>query len=287
MPKNTPDWQSYEREVHEELKTKYFRSTVCHNVKLRGLRSGALRQIDVLVEDTSSTGSVRTVVEAKYRRRPIDVKQVEAFLGLLQDVGAPQGVMISPVGYSKAALARATRDDVDLDLDVLTLDEFRQWQTAIAIPYAGRNGIVLPAPVGWVIDVSRMPGNLARLYRRGLTFPQAVEASEFMYVNIWDRRPPITDLDLLLKMQAEAISENFPGATIAVESTKARADARTCLRRAEIPGYSGPEVTGLAEFRNGIVFIVLHTPASVERRNVRKLEYILRTMIPVAVQHAA
>lgn len=77
------------------------------------------------------------------------------------------------------------------------------------------------------------------------------------------------------ELQAEAISENFPGATITVRPLEARPDARTCLRRADVPGYSGPEVTGLAEFRNGIVFIVLHTPASVERRNVRKLEYIL------------
>jgi hypothetical protein len=274
-------------EVHEELSTKYFRATVSHNVKLRGARSGVLRQIDVLVEEGSSAGPIRTIVEAKCRRRVVDVKQVEAFLGLLQGVGIPRGLTICPLGYSKAALSRATGDDEDLDLDILSLEQFKQWQTALAIPYAGRNGIVLPTPVGWVVDVSRMPGNLARFYRRGLTFDEALRSSEFMYLNIWDRRPPITDLDLLLRMQGEVIREHFPGAQLSVQSIHARTDARTCFRRADIPGYSGPEITVFAEFANGIVLIVLHTPVSVERRNARKLEYILRTMIPLSVERAA
>ena len=63
--------------------------------------------------------------------------------------------MVSVKGYSKAALLRASNDDVDLDLEIVSLGDFRQWQAAGAIPYAGRNAILLPAPLGWVVDGKR------------------------------------------------------------------------------------------------------------------------------------
>jgi Restriction endonuclease len=147
-----PDWRQFERAVHSELEGKFPGSTIRHDVRLLGELSGVPRQIDVLVEEVLPGGNVRTAVDAKQHARPIDVKEVESFIGLLRDAKVESGIMVSASGYSEAALTRAFRDDVDLDLDIFTLDEFRQWQAAGALPYAGRNAVLLSAPFGWAVD---------------------------------------------------------------------------------------------------------------------------------------
>jgi hypothetical protein len=178
MTNTTPDWQLYEREIHEELQSKYPDAVVTHNVKVPGCKSGVSRQIDILVEERTPGGMVSTAVEAKYHARAIAVKDVEAFIGLLNDVAIGRGVMIAPRGYSEAAFARAYRDDVDVDLDVFTLDEFKAWQADLAIPFAGRNGILMPAPFGWAVDFRGHQRALAWLYQRGRTFEQAWQLPE-------------------------------------------------------------------------------------------------------------
>lgn len=228
-----------------------------------------------------------TAVDAKYHSRPIDVKHVEAFIGLLRDVGVDRGIMLSPVGYTEAALTRAFRDDVDLDLDVFTLAEFKRWQVPAAIPFAGRTGVVIPAPLGWVLEIGPVGGVLARLYRRGRDYGQAYAASEFMYVQIWDRDDPVGNLDQLVEKQSQDIRRNFPDAVITESDLRFRSDYRTRLRRAEIATYPAPEITGYIEFPKGILFVVLFSPLVVERRNLRKLDYVLRKAIPVSVEHAA
>lgn len=61
----------------------------------------------------------RLVVDAKHYKERIDVKDVEQFLGLLRDVSADVAVMISPEGYSEAAINRAHFDDSLIILDIL------------------------------------------------------------------------------------------------------------------------------------------------------------------------
>ncbi len=285
---DSSQWRTYEAEVHEELTSHYPEATVLHDTRLLGTLSLRRRQIDIMIEEPSPTGPISTIVEAKHHSRPIDVKQVEAFMGLLRDVGVDRGIMISPVGYTRSALDRAFRDDVDLDLDVITLAEFRQWQSSLAIPYAGRNGAVLFAPVGWIIDGERKPqAGLARLYRRGRTAAEAIAASEFMYVQIWDRRPPVTNLDQLLEKQEADIWRHHESAHISYEELYLRQDARICLRRVEIASYPSAELTGFVEFATGILFVVMFTPLVVERRNMRKLTYLMSRCVPVSLTHAA
>jgi hypothetical protein len=66
------------------------------------------RQIDVLIESRHDTDNTRRIaVDAKRRKRKIDVTDVEALLGLMTDVNATHGYLMSPVGYTKAAEKRA------------------------------------------------------------------------------------------------------------------------------------------------------------------------------------
>jgi hypothetical protein len=81
---------------------------VTPNARIPGRISGRSRQIDVLIDARHDTdNSRRIIVDAKKRRRKIDVTDVEAFRGLMEDVGATHGYLICPVGHTKAAENRA------------------------------------------------------------------------------------------------------------------------------------------------------------------------------------
>lgn len=105
----TPDWELYERLV-ARLLADQLQTDLCvtPNARIVGKNSGRSRQIDVLIEPRHDTDNTRRiVVDAKHRKRKIDITDVEAFLGLMKDVGATHGYLISPFDPTKAAERRA------------------------------------------------------------------------------------------------------------------------------------------------------------------------------------
>ena len=107
-------------------------SEVLHDVKLDGRHSKRKRQIDVLVTQNIGQYEIRIVIECKDYSRPVDVKGVEEFYGLLDDVGAQKGVLVCPTGFSKAAKARAEGFQVDLYSPIDT--DPHKWTARVAIP---------------------------------------------------------------------------------------------------------------------------------------------------------
>lgn len=59
------------------------------------------------------------VIDCKKFSKKINVKTVESFLGMLDDVGAHRGIMITNIGYTASALNRAENDIRDLTLDIV------------------------------------------------------------------------------------------------------------------------------------------------------------------------
>lgn len=117
MGRNGPGWKNYERLVAQlvaqQLSTEY---CVTPNARVAGALSGRDRQIDVLIDLRHSTdNSRRIIIDAKARSRRIDVTHVEAFLGLMEDVGATHGYLVCPLGYTSAAKRRA-QDSVSIRL---------------------------------------------------------------------------------------------------------------------------------------------------------------------------
>jgi hypothetical protein len=81
---------------------------VTPNARMVGRISGRSRQIDVLIDARHDTDNTRRIiVDAKKRKRKIDVTDVEAFRGLMEDADATHGILVSPAGYTKAAEKRA------------------------------------------------------------------------------------------------------------------------------------------------------------------------------------
>lgn len=123
------EWREYELGVTDVIRHKVgLEATVEHNVKMVG-RSGRKRQVDVVVRGPIfgvSNGLV--AVDCKYYRRPATVRAVESFAGLLDDIGADFGILVSNAGVTKTAKARAPL--LRIRLRVLGRDELDQWSPA-------------------------------------------------------------------------------------------------------------------------------------------------------------
>jgi hypothetical protein len=105
------DWEVYERMIARMIADQASTHLcVTPNAQIRGNISRIDRQIDVLVDVRHDTdNSRRLIVDAKRRKRKIDVQDVESFLGLMQDVNATHGYLVSASGHTPAAEERAQR----------------------------------------------------------------------------------------------------------------------------------------------------------------------------------
>jgi hypothetical protein len=106
-----PAWREYEEEIEARLRRAVTEDAqVSFDVKLRGKKSGTLRQVDILIEGNfaglESTQGV-LVVDCKHYTSNLDVNDVGAFISLVEDVGADHGLMVTSSGYSQAAAALA------------------------------------------------------------------------------------------------------------------------------------------------------------------------------------
>ncbi len=281
------DWREYEGEIEGQFRQTYPSAHITHDAKLVGKFSKVERQIDLLIEEHTSDFAVRIVVDAKYRGRKIDVSDVEAFIGLMRDVEAHTGMMVALEGYTPAAVNRAHNDDVDMILDVLNFEELKVLQGFAAIPHSGDRGVIIAAPFGWIVDATRRRGMVATLYERGLSFEDAVKRNEFMYVNFWDKRnDKVNSLDALLEYQEEYMLKGDSDAEILLleRARNRRAGAVTVIRRFKKKTYPTPEFTGFVDFEDFIFMCVLFTPESLERKNLRKLRFMVGDAFPMKVK---
>ncbi len=278
------DWKKYETEVHELFLEEFPEADIQYDVKVDGRYTNTKRQIDVLIEDYVGGNRLRIVVDAKFFSKKIDVKAVESFIGMLADVDAHKGLLITQKGYSEAAIKRAYYGPEDIELDILNFNQLKEYQGFGAIPFAGGHGALIPAPFGWVIDNRTSEAGLAFLYQRGLDLEQAQSNHEWMYVQLWNREKDGDSLEDLLSLQQKSFMEFDPSTKLTYRNSVKRNDGETRLRIAEISKYPGPEITGFVEFEKFIFFCVLFTPKEVSNRNIRKLENIIRQVRPCTIK---
>jgi tetratricopeptide (TPR) repeat protein len=282
------DWKEYEQEIEKQFRDNYPSAEITRNAKVPGKFSKVERQIDLMIEEQASDFSFRIIVDAKHRGRKIDVADVEQFLGMIRDVEAHTGVLVALEGYTPAAINRAHYDDLDVILDVLNLEELKRFQGFTAIPYAADCGAVIGAPFGWIIDGDRRPGMLASIYERGLSLEEARKRNEWMYINFWHKRDkPVNSLEALLKYQESYLRRNLSDAEIEIlqGAQGQRTGARTLIRRMKTKNYPVPEYTGFVDFEKFVFMCVLFSPEQLERKNLRKLRFVLREVFPMNVSY--
>jgi len=278
------NWKKYENQILEIFEEEFPNSQIKADVKIRGRYSKVLRQCDVLIEDYVAGHRMRILIDGKLFNKKVNVKHVEAFIGMLDDVNAQKGLIITNKGYSRAAINLAYYGPAEVELDILSFEDLQQFQAFGAIPYAGSNGVVMPAPFGWLVDGSKSPGWTAILYQRGLTLDQALQRLEFIYVGFWDRKKNNESLDDLITLQNKNLKMIDPQTIIEYHPTILRDDARTKMRSAQSLKYPVPEYTGFVEFDDFILFCVLRSPIELHKKNLRKLEYIMTKVLPIEVK---
>jgi hypothetical protein len=278
------NWKDYEKEIFEALRVAYRGSAILFNQKLMGRYSKTQRQVDILIESYIAGKKIRLVFDGKFFNKKIDVKEVESFISMVEDLDAKQGVLITSVGYTQAAINRAYYGPVDIELDILNFNPLTSFQVTTGFINWGKYGVAIPSPFGWVMDSSEQKGVQATFYQRGLTLEEAAIAKEWMYVNIFVKDEKVQNIDDLVSLQEKNIKEFHPNASFDYESSIQREDgAKTLLRTVVIDKYPTNEYTGFVEFKEFLLFFVMFTPIELKGKNLRKLETVLQNSTPVTI----
>ncbi|MCA1773933.1 MAG: restriction endonuclease [Halomonas sp.] len=114
-----PDWKELEHLVAMIQMQLSPDASVQHNVMLDGL-------------DSETRRPIRIVIGCKDYSKPVDVKGIEEFQGLVQDVRAQKGALVCPCGFTKSALRRAKKLQIDLYRPVSTGKH--KWQAKVTAP---------------------------------------------------------------------------------------------------------------------------------------------------------
>ena len=133
MTNQREKWRRYEdlvARIQRELAP--LGAEITQDERIVGVFSEVQRQIDVAVRITVDGRQLLTVIDAKDRARPIDVKAVEEFMGLVEDVEANKGILVASNGFSAASRRRARAAGIDLfsSVDVESTD----WPTYLSFP---------------------------------------------------------------------------------------------------------------------------------------------------------
>ncbi len=108
------DWKEFEKFVAELYKDDGD-VTVEHNVTLKG-KSGASRQIDVLITRKTKLHSYQTMVECKYWNKRVERSVVDIVYAGMDDLNISKGVIFTTTGYEAGAIEYAKSKNIDIFL---------------------------------------------------------------------------------------------------------------------------------------------------------------------------
>lgn len=172
-------WQDYELAVLEHLRQEYaglpvrvFGTEGGQRHEVVGQYSMVPRQLDVAAY---AEGDERPffVADAKHYSEKLDVKDVESFAGMADDVGARFSALIAPEGFTAGAFRRAAA--VEMDLQLLTVDE------ALTCSWLGHARMLYPQD--WVFR--RETALALRRVSEGAEDEEIVEALEALPFEEW------------------------------------------------------------------------------------------------------
>jgi len=122
----SPNWKEYEDLVCDALRQENPELIIERNIHIAGHLSNQRRQIDIALRGQMAGHDVLAVVDCKRYSRKIDVNDVGSFVTLLNDVGADIGILVTQMGYTKAAETLAIKSRVKLDIK--TVEELREYR---------------------------------------------------------------------------------------------------------------------------------------------------------------
>lgn len=122
-------WKEYESKLFDFLKRTYPECEIEFDDSIFGIYSKIERQIDFAIRGNLAGKRILGIVDCKYYSKKIDIKTVESFIGMMQDVNANFGFMITNRGYSQAAKNRVKYSN--LKLDILQFNELNEIEPTV------------------------------------------------------------------------------------------------------------------------------------------------------------
>jgi hypothetical protein len=126
------EWREFEQLVARIQQALAPDAKVEHDVKILGERTGERRQVDVLMTQNIGQYEMRVAIDCKDYKSPVDVKGVEEFSGLIDDIGVNKGVLVCPAGFTATAKKRAKGLRLALYRPLDTGEH--KWRALIALP---------------------------------------------------------------------------------------------------------------------------------------------------------
>lgn len=172
--KSTTKWKRFEALVAKVQQDFTPDAKVALNDKIMGRRSGKSRQIDISVRRTVGQFNLLIVIDCKDYSHPIDVKNVEEFLGLVEDVGANKGALVASAGFSKTAKKRA--QDAGVDVYSLVDVEDHDWKSYVAIPVVcdfrgfGMSRFIIRSSNAILAEIAQQDPRLIPIYGQDHTY---------------------------------------------------------------------------------------------------------------------
>lgn len=285
MPKG--DWRGYESYVLGSLAAQFPGVRLEANVKLAGKRSGVPRQIDVL-----AYADQVVAIECKYFGRRVDVKCVEAFIGMLGDVEIQRGILVTAVGFSEAAKRRALNDQLNVELQLIHPDRLSEHQHRGApLVWRAPLGISLGLIDGWTCDteLTEVPGGaVMMMYPLGHSRGSAMRSAPVIYANFLSKPRGDETLEELAKPHQDALASGNPNYRFEIERmtlADGAGVARDCFLRTAsgLPPIYGEEHALYIDYGELGLLLVLCAPPNQSGRLKPELLNLYRTSIVLHV----
>ena len=114
-------WQEYQEAVGELYEQMDDIGTVHKNIYRPDKISGQKRQIDVWIEIETKNVTLGILVDAKFYKSKLDVKDIEEVLALADAVKANKAIIVAANGWSEPAQAKA--EHAGMELLLLSLED--------------------------------------------------------------------------------------------------------------------------------------------------------------------
>jgi hypothetical protein len=295
MPTDTELWiraddrKNYEQYIFGTLQRRFKGARIIPNAHLPGLKSGRDRQIDVLVELNIGGCDLKIAFDCKCYKRKVNVKHVESFLGMLDDIRVSQGVLVTAKGYTEAAYKRARHEPRDIDLQILDPARLSEYQFVgcLWLWKAGVAAVVEP-PNGWVVDIENQVGPFQfSMYPLGHHRESAMKGCPFLYGAIVLKTETTASIEAIAAEDERIVTTNYPMAKFeyitSSLSKDPEASRETLLRVGHVdPSYGGPEYSLYIDIPKGVLRLVLLCPSGKGDVYLPVLEWVGRGAVTMS-----
>lgn len=128
----TPKWKKFEELVAKIQRDFSPGAIVTLDDRIEGIITETKRQVDISIRQNVGQYSILIAIDCKDLSVPVNVKGVEEVIGLVQDIGANKGAIVSASGFTSTAIKRGEKAGIDLLRLVDTGDH--DWKAYAALP---------------------------------------------------------------------------------------------------------------------------------------------------------